>query len=74
MADKPEFVDVISEATRQHRRRAMPIDIDPMPSGTDAHRERSRMAHTPPRLERWRDETLTPWKITLKSWKFVDWD
>ena len=73
MAEKPEFVDVISEATRQHRRRAMPIDVDPMPSTTST-KERSRMAHTPPRLERWRDETLTPWKITLKSWKFVNWD
>ena len=28
--------------------------------------------HTPPRLERWRMETLTPWK--LKSWKFKNWD
>jgi hypothetical protein len=74
MAEKPEFVDVISEATRQHRRRAMPLDIDPMPGSTGSAKERSRMAHTPPRLERWRDETLTPWKITLKSWKFVNWD
>ena len=32
------------------------------------------MAHTPPRRERWRMETLTPWKIKLKSWKFVTWD
>ena len=69
MADKPEFVDLISEATRQNRRRAMPVDVEPMPV-----KERSRMAHTPPRLERWRLETLTPWKIKLKSWKFVNWD
>jgi len=71
MADKPEFVDLISEATRQNRRRAMPVEVDPMPSSV---RERSRMAHTPPHLERWRTETLTPWKIKLKSWKFVNWD
>jgi hypothetical protein len=32
------------------------------------------MSHTPPRLERWRLETLTPWKIKMKSWKFVNWD
>lgn len=69
MADKPEFVDLISEATRQNRRRAMPVDVEPIPT-----KERSRMAHTPPRLERWRMETLTPWKLKMKSWKFVDWD
>lgn len=27
MADKPEYVDLISEATRQHRRRATPLRI-----------------------------------------------
>ena len=44
MADKSEFVDMISEATRQSRRRAMP-----------AHRrsraevkETSRLSHWPP--------------------------
>ena len=66
---KSDFVDLISEATKQHRRRAMPVDVGPMPS-----KERSRMAHTPPRLERWRLETLTPWKIKMKFWKFVNWD
>ena len=69
MADKPEYVDIIAEATRQSRRRAMPVNVEPMPT-----KERSRMAHRPPRLERWRMETLTPWKIKLKSWNFVDWD
>lgn len=69
MADKPEFVDLISDATRQNRRRALPVDVVPIPA-----KERSRMAHTPPNLERWRTETLTPWKISTKSWKFVDWD
>ena len=44
MADKPEFVDLISEATRQNRRRTMPVDIDPMPSA--ARQGTSRMAHT----------------------------
>ncbi len=34
MADKPVFVDLIGEATRQNRRRAMPVDVDPMPSAT----------------------------------------
>ena len=71
MADKPEFVDLIGEATRQNRRRMMAVDIDPLPS---AKGRESRMSHTPPNLERWRTETLTPWKITLKPWKFVNWD
>ena len=74
MADKPVFVDLISDATRQNRRRAMPVEIEPLPSSKGPAKPRSRMAHAPPHLERWRDETLTPWKITLKSWKFVDWD
>lgn len=73
MADKPEFVDLIGEATRQNRRRMMAVDVDPLPSSGNS-RPLSRMAHTPPRLERWRLETLTPWKIKMKSWKFVNWD
>jgi hypothetical protein len=73
MADKPEFVDLIGEATRQNRRRAMPVDVDPLPSSGNS-KPLSRMSHTPPRLERWRLETLTPWKIKMKSWKFVNWD
>lgn len=72
MADKSNYVDLIGEATRQRRRRAMPVDVDPLPSSST--KERSRMASSPPRLERWRLETLTPWKVKLKSWKFVDWD
>ncbi|MFX4427907.1 hypothetical protein ABTA68_19975, partial [Acinetobacter baumannii] len=48
LAENPELIDVISEATRQHRRRAMPIDIDPLPGKGGPAKERSRMAHTPP--------------------------
>ena len=44
MADKPEYVDLISEATRQNRR-AMRVDVEPIPV-----KERSRMGHRPPRL------------------------
>jgi hypothetical protein len=67
MADKAEFVDMISEATRQSRRRYAPQ------SGEPATKERSRLSHWPPeRWEQWRLETLTPWK--LKSWKFRNWD
>ncbi|MEO6841127.1 MAG: hypothetical protein ABI192_10200 [Bradyrhizobium sp.] len=67
MADKPEFVDMISEATRQSRRRVDVLVAEP------AAKERSRMSHWPPdRMVQWRLENLTPWK--LKSWKFKDWD
>ena len=68
MADKPEFVDMISEATRQSRRRR--VDVL---AAEPAVKERSRMSHWPPdRMVQWRLENLTPWK--LKSWKFKDWD
>jgi hypothetical protein len=67
MADKPEFVDMIREATRQMRRRYDSRVIDP------EVKETSRLSHWPPdRVVQWRMETLTPWK--LKSWKFKNWD
>jgi hypothetical protein len=50
MANKPEFVDIISEQTQQKRRRVMPRVIEPAAR-----------------------ENLTPWKLSLKSWKFKDW-
>jgi hypothetical protein len=65
VADKPEFVDMISEATRQSRRRIMPRVAEP------EVKERSRLSHWPPdHLKQWRIETLTPWK--LRSWKSRD--
>ena len=64
MADKPEFVDMISEATQQLRRRSMPRIVD-LPT---APKETSRLSHWPPEhWEQWRMETMTPWKI--KPWK-----
>jgi hypothetical protein len=66
MADKSEFVDLISDATRQSRRRSAPRGAEP------EVKEKSRLSHWPPdRWAQWRTETLTPWK--LKSWKFKDW-
>ncbi|MEA2912572.1 MAG: hypothetical protein QOJ15_4653 [Bradyrhizobium sp.] len=66
VADKPEFVDMISEATRQSRRRIVRRVVEP------EVKETSRLSHWPSdRWEEWRIETLTPWK--LKSWKFKDW-
>ena len=69
MTDKPEFVDMISEATRQN---APPVDA--------AHRRtpdsvQGNLASRPLAAgswEQWRMETLTPWKI--KPWGGKDWD
>jgi hypothetical protein len=67
MADKSEFVDMISEATSQARRRVMPRAVKAKV------KETSQLSHWPPdRWQQWRLETLTPWKI--KRWKFKNWD
>jgi post-segregation antitoxin (ccd killing protein) len=66
MTDKPEFVDLISDATRQNRRRAMTVDVEPVV------KETSRLAHRSTRMEQWRIENLTPWK--LKPWGVKHWD
>ena len=67
MANKPEFVDMISEATRQNRRRAAPRVIAPAPE-----KEEKALSNWPPaRFARWRLENLTPWK--MRSWKIKDW-
>jgi hypothetical protein len=67
MADKPEFVDMISDATRQSRRRVVRRAVEPVV------KETSRLSHWPPdRWVQWRLETLTPWK--LRAWKFKNWD
>jgi hypothetical protein len=66
MADKSKFVDMISEATQQSRRRVVKRTAAP------AVKEESRLGHWPPeRLLQWRLENLTPWKI--KRWKLKDW-
>jgi hypothetical protein len=67
MADKPEFVDMISEATHQVRRRIVRRAVEPVV------KETSRLSRWPTdRWEQWRIETLTPWK--LRPWKFKNWD
>jgi hypothetical protein len=69
MANKPEFVDLISDRTRQHwRRTAKSVIAEP------GDKEEKRLSNWPPeRMEQWRLVNLTPWKIKLKSWKFKDW-
>ncbi|MGA2288073.1 hypothetical protein [Bradyrhizobium sp.] len=66
MAEKSEFVDTISAATRQTKaRRATPLVIERV------DKEQSRLSHWPPKgWADWRMETLTPWK--LKPWKTGD--
>lgn len=66
MADKPVFVDLISEATRQVRRRIVRQDVAP-----EAKQE-SRLAHRSNGMAQWREQTFTPWK--LKPWNWKDWD
>ena len=68
MSQKSEFVDMISEATRQVRRRlvrkAVTADVDAKP--------KSRLAHRSNGMSQWREQTFTPWK--LKPWNWKDWD
>ena len=68
MADKPEFVDLISEATSQSRRRNTSRMVD-LPVADP--KKTSRLSHRSERLEQWRLENLTPWKI--KPWGGKDW-
>lgn len=70
MADKPEFVDLISAATRQKYRRTMMKSAASAPE----EKEERRLSHWPPdRMEQWRLVNLTPWKMKLRAWKFKDW-
>ncbi len=62
MAEKPEFVDTISAATRQHWRRSNTRVVE-----APAPEERSRLSHWPPKsILEWRLVNLTPWRI--KQW------
>ncbi|MEH2490033.1 hypothetical protein [Bradyrhizobium sp. AZCC 2230] len=67
MANKSEYVDLISDATRQHRRRATPLRIVAKPEAE----ETSRLSRWPPAMFRqWKVENLMPWKSA--SWKLKD--
>lgn len=68
MANKPEYVDLISEATRQRRRRVVPLRVVVEPEVE----ETSRLSRWPPAIFRqWKLENLMPWKAA--SWKFKGW-
>ncbi|QAU44272.1 hypothetical protein [Bradyrhizobium guangzhouense] len=68
MANKPDYVDLISEATRQHRRRAPRLRIVAKPEVE----ETSKLSRWPPAmLKQWKVETLMRWKsasLKLKDW------
>ena len=67
--DKSYFVDLVSEATRQHwRRPAKRQAAEP-----EVKKEKKLSNWPPERMDQWRLVNLTPWKMTLKSWKFKDW-
>jgi hypothetical protein len=69
MAIKPDFVDLISDRTRQNRRQQVKKVV-----ATSDVREEKRLSHWPPdRMEQWRLVNLTPWKMKLRSWKYKDW-
>jgi hypothetical protein len=73
MANKPEFVDLISDRTRQNWRRSAAKTAATHPAAADVKEER-RLSNWPPaRFAQWRLENLTPWKMKLKPWKFTDW-
>jgi hypothetical protein len=68
MANKPEYVDLISEATRQHRRRAPGLRIVAKPEPEEI----SKLSRWPPAMFRkWKIETLMRWKPA--SWNVKDW-
>ena len=68
MADKPEFVDMISEATRQ----SSGAGSCRASSGPWSRKHHVSVIGRRTGGQQWRMETLTPWK--LKSWKFKNWD
>jgi hypothetical protein len=65
VTEKPVFVDLIREATRQTRRRYAPRIDEP------EVKEESRLSRRSERWLQWKLETFTPWK--LRSWRFKDW-
>ena len=75
MANKPEFIDLISDATRQNWRRTQrAADASKTALSKDKVQKKRRLSSWPPgRFAQWRLENLTPWKMTLKSWTFKDW-
>jgi hypothetical protein len=67
MANKSDYVDLIGDATRQHRRRATPL----RPIAKPEVEPTSKLSRWPPAMFRkWKMETLMRWKPA--SWKLGD--
>jgi len=66
VADKSEFVDLISDATRQVRRRIVRRAVEP------EVKQESRLSHRSNGMAQWRVQMFTPWK--LKPWNWKAWD
>ncbi len=77
MANKPEYVDLISDATRQKRRRREETHVavkSVFDEPEEAPQPERRLSNWPPgRIAQWRLENLTAWKTKVKAWKFKDW-
>jgi hypothetical protein len=78
MADnKPQYVDLIGEATRQKRRRreeAHVVAKTVFDEPEEASQPERRLSNWPPgRMAQWRLENLAPWRMKLKAWKLKDW-
>ncbi|MBR0990812.1 hypothetical protein JQ580_08810 [Bradyrhizobium japonicum] len=68
MANKPEYVDLIGEATRQHHRRAPRLRIIAKPEVE----ETSKLSRWPPAIfKQWKIENLMRWKDATS--KLRDW-
>jgi hypothetical protein len=76
LANKPQYVDLISDATRQNWRRNQRVPTEAkLTAPVETGRKRKLLGNWPPtRFAQWRLENLTPWKLSLKSWTFKDWD
>jgi hypothetical protein len=68
MADKPQFVDLIRDATPQ-RKRTPPRKIVARPEV----KEERRLSNWPPSRFARRLENLLPWKLNLRDWQVKDW-
>ncbi len=68
MVNKPEYVDLVSEATRQHHRRVAPRIV----TRKAEVEETSRLSRWPPAMFReWKLQNLMPWKSAFG--KFRNW-
>ena len=77
MANKPEYVDLISDATRQKRRRREEAHVAAktvFDAPEEAPQPERRLSNWPPgRIAQWRMENLSAWKMKVKGWKLKDW-